>query len=314
MLKKNTYTDVRDGFFDSVYILAKKNKNVIFLTSDHTAFSLKKFEEDLPSQYLNLGISEQSIMGVAAGLAQKNKIVFVYGIAPFMSLRCLEQINIDICSMKSNVNIISMGSGLTYSNDGPTHHGTQDQAILSNLPNLNIFNVSDFKTSSSLPKIVKKNNFPKFFRIEKGRLNNLYTNDSFFLKEGFGYFRKSKKNLIISTGIMTQTAFQVKEELKKHNIQISIVDVIRVKPFNQKSISKIIKKYKNIFTLEENMPYGGLGSIISEIIATQYDKKNFLKISLPDKYLFDSGSRIWMHKKNKLDYKSISRKILKHIK
>ena len=113
---------------------------------------------------------------------------------------------------------------------------------------------------------------------------------------------------------MTQTAFQVKEELKKHNIQISIVDVIRVKPFNQKSISKIIKKYKNIFTLEENMPYGGLGSIISEIIATQYDKKNFLKISLPDKYLFDSGSRIWMHKKNKLDYKSISRKILKHIK
>ena len=215
MINKNTNIDVRDCFFDSIYNLAKKDKNILFLSSDHTAFSLQKFEKDLPNQYLNLGISEQNIMGVASGLSLKNKKVFVYGIAPFMSLRCLEQINIDICSMKNNVNIISMGSGLTYSNDGPTHHGTQDQAILSTLPNLNIYNVSDVKTSLSLPKLIKNNLQPKYFRIEKGKLKNLYSTDSLFLKEGYGYFKSSNKNIIISTGIMTQTAFDIKEELKK---------------------------------------------------------------------------------------------------
>ena len=113
---------------------------------------------------------------------------------------------------------------------------------------------------------------------------------------------------------MTQTAFDIKEELKKKNIKVSILDVVRIKPFNNISIKKIVKKYKNIFTLEENMPHGGISSLISEIIVKMDDKKKFQKFSLPDKYLFESGPRDWMHKKNKLDYLSITNEILKILK
>lgn len=306
--------DVRDCFFDGVYNLTKKNKDIIFLTSDHTAYSLQKFEKNLPKQFLNLGISEQSIMGVAAGLSMKNKIVFAYGIAPFMSLRCLEQINIDICSMKNNVNIISMGSGLTYSNDGPTHHGTQDQAIMSILPNMSIYNVSDVQTASLLPSLAKKNNSPKFFRIEKGKLNNIYNKNKSFLEKGFGYFKSSKKNLIISTGIMTQTAFEVKEMLKKNKIDVSILDIVRIKPLKSYSIYNIIKKYNNIITVEENMPFGGIGSIVSEIIAMNKISTNFYKFHLPDKFLFNSGSREWMHKKYGLGRDRIFKKVIRFMR
>jgi transketolase len=313
-MKGDNNIDVRDCFFDSVYKLAKKNKKIIFLTSDHSAYSLKKFEKDLPKQFLNLGISEQNIMGVAAGLSMKDKIVFVYGIAPFMSLRCLEQINIDICSMKNNVNIISMGSGLTYSNDGPTHHGTQDQAIMSVLPNMSIYNVSDFKTASLLPGLVKIKNTPKFFRIEKGKLRNIYGKNKSFLKKGFGYFDASKSNIIISTGIMTQTAFAIKEALIKNRINISVLDLVQIKPLKTSSIYNIIKNYKNIISIEENMPFGGIGSIISEIIATKKINVNFLKINLPDEFLFNSGSRDWMHDKYGLSKNKILKKIKVFIK
>ena len=305
--------DVRDCFFDGVYNLAKKNKDIIFLTSDHTAYSLQKFEKNLPKQFLNLGISEQSIMGVAAGLSMKNKVVFVYGIAPFMSLRCLEQINIDICSMKNNVNIISMGSGLTYSNDGPTHHGTQDQAIMSILPNMSIYNVSDVQTASLLPSLAKKNS-PKFFRIEKGKLNNIYNRNKSFLEKGFGYFNSSKKNLIISTGIMTQTAFEVKEMLKKNKIDVSILDIVRIKPLKSYSICNIIKKYNNIITIEENMPFGGIGSIVSEIIAMNKINTNFHKFHLPDEFLFNSGSREWMHEKYGLSKDKVFKKLIRFMR
>jgi len=264
--------DVRDCFFDQVYNIAKKNKNVLFLTSDHTAFSLQKFEKNLPNQYFNLGISEQNIMGVAAGLAMSGKIVFVYGIAPFVSLRCLEQIAIDICSMNNNVNIISMGSGLTYSSDGPTHHGTMETSILATIPNMKIYNVSDVTTATCLALNSIKSKGPKFFRIEKGQLKTLYTNSQSILSKGIGYNKFSKKNLIITTGITTQIAYDLKNMIKSK--KFSILDIIRFKPLNKREVLKIIKQHSNIISLEENVPHGGISSLISGIIAEYSLKKN----------------------------------------
>ena len=291
--------DVRDCFFDKVYSIARKNKNVLFLTSDHTAFSLKKFEKELPDQYLNLGISEQNIMGVAAGLSMRGKIVFVYGIAPFMSLRCLEQIAIDICSMNNNVNIISMGSGLTYSSDGPTHHGTMETSILATIPKIQIYNVSDITTASYLPSISIKNKGPKFFRIEKGTLKKLYNKPKSLIQDGLGFEKNSKQNLIITTGITTQIAYSLKERL--NDKKFSILDIIRFKPLNKKKVQNIVKKYNNIICLEENVPHGGVASLISSIIAENSLKKKFIKKTLPDKFLFDSGPREWMQNKYGLE-------------
>ena len=310
-MKNKLINDVRDYFFDGVYDLAKKNKNILFLTSDHTAFSLNKFAKDMTKQFINLGISEQNIISVSSGLALNNKIVFVYGIAPFVTFRCFEQINIDVCSMNLNVNIVSMGSGLTYSSDGPTHHGIQDQAVMSTLPNMSIFNVSDPFTAKYLPEKTLKTNGPKLFRIEKGKLNCLHAHKK-VINEGFGYYPSKSKIIIVSTGIMSQASNEIAEYLKSKNKKISHLDLIQVKPLKENKIRDILKKYDVIFSIEENMPFGGISYLLSNLIVKYRLKSKLIPFSLPEKYLFNSGPRDWMQKKYGLDKKKIIREILKY--
>ena len=312
LMRSKLNSDVRDYFFDGVYDLAKKNKNILFLTSDHTAFSLGKFEKDMPKQFINLGISEQNIMSVSSGLALNGKIVFVYGIAPFVTFRCFEQINIDICSMNLNVNIVSMGSGLTYSSDGPTHHGTQDQAVMSTLPNFSIFNVSDPFTAKHLPQKTLKVNGPKLFRIEKGILNCLHTSKN-VINNGFGYYSSNSKTLIISTGIMSQIGNDIYHYFNNKNKKISFLDLIQVKPVNENKLVRIIKKYKYIFSIEENMPFGSMSYLLSNLIVKNNLKTKLVAYTLPEKFLFNSGPRNWMQKKYGLDKNKIIQKINKYI-
>ena len=141
-LNGNNY-DMRDAFFNSLYEIIEVDKDVIVLTADHGAFGLNKIKENFPRQYINIGIAEQNMVSVASGLALSGKVVYIYSIINFVTLRCLEQINIDIASMNLHVNIVGVGAGFTYSTDGPTHHGTQDVAIMSAIPNLSIYNCSD---------------------------------------------------------------------------------------------------------------------------------------------------------------------------
>lgn len=304
----NKIIDVRDAFFDSVYEIAKNDKEVIFLASDHTAFSLGKFQKDLPNQFINVGISEQNMVSVAAGLAMNNKFVFIYGITPFVTMRCLEQININLCAMKSNVSIISIGSGLIYSSDGPTHHGTQELAIMSSLPNLSIYTASDAFSSDQLPKIAYKNKGPSLLRIEKGSLENLYLVKKEF-SEDINLIIENEEILILSTGITTQKAFEISNELKKQNIKVGVVDILRFKPLNEEKIVKLIKNCKKIITIEENIPKGGIASAISEIIVSYNLNCKLSKYSLKNEYLFESGPREWMHEKHGLSRDDIIKDI-----
>ena len=118
--------DMRDAFFNGVYEVIRDNKDAIILTADHDAFGLSKIEKEFPKQFFNVGISEQNMISVAAGLAKSGKIVYVYSINNFITLRSLEQVNVDLCQMNLNVNLIGVGAGFTYSTDGPTHQGMQD--------------------------------------------------------------------------------------------------------------------------------------------------------------------------------------------
>ena len=113
--------DMRDAFFNQLYHYISIDKNVVILTADHGAFGLKKIEQDFPEQYYNIGIAEQALISIAAGLAKCGKKVYVYAINNFVSLRVLEQVNVDLCAMNLDVNIIGVGAGFTYSTDGPTH-------------------------------------------------------------------------------------------------------------------------------------------------------------------------------------------------
>ena len=221
--------DMRDAFFNGLYEVIEADKNVMVLTADHGAFGLNKIKDDFPNQYLNVGIAEQNMVSVAAGLVLSGKIVYIYSIINFVTLRCLEQINVDIASMNLHVNIVGVGAGFTYSTDGPTHHGTQDVAIMSAIPNLSIYNCSDAINTYEFAKIGYEKNGPKYFRIEKGLVPSLYEKMRSFEK-GIAKVKEGKDTYIISTGLMVHKAIEAAKFITKDGAVIGVLDLYRLKP------------------------------------------------------------------------------------
>lgn len=160
--------DIRDSFFDELYGIASKDKNVMFLTADMGAFGLNKFKENLPNQFINMGVAEQNTVSVAAGLALEGKKVFIYSIASFITQRCYEQIKIDLCQMRLPVVIIGSGPGLIYGSDGPTHHATNDIEIMKVLPKMVILTPASSEQAKEAVRLSYQSQTPVYIRLAKG--------------------------------------------------------------------------------------------------------------------------------------------------
>ena len=170
--------DMRDAFFDKLYDIAAKDKKVIFLTADMGAFSLERFKKNLKPQYFNVGVAEQNMVSVAAGLALSGKNVFIYSIVPFVTQRCYEQIKVDLSLMNLPVTIIGSGPGFSYNSDGPTHHALQDLAIIRALPNMTILSPSDSDMAEAFAMLSYKNKGPTYVRLDKGKYSSLYSKNT----------------------------------------------------------------------------------------------------------------------------------------
>lgn len=302
--------DIRDAFFDELYIIAKNDPNVMFLTADMSAFSLIRFKRDLRSQYINVGVAEQNMVSIAAGLALGKKKVFIYTIIPFVTMRCYEQIKIDLCCMNLPVTIIGVGPGLTYGSDGPTHHGTQDIAIMRTLPEITILNPSDSVITKASARIAYKNSCPTYVRIDKGKLPLIYDEIGSDFSEGMSELKHGNDLVIISTGTMVHKALMVANELNNHSVSTGVVDLYRIKPLNVEKLLNIIGNYRRIITLEENSIVGGIGSIISEILNDRQKYTPLKRIAIPEQHCFEAGDREDLHEIYGLDINSIVRNIL----
>ncbi|MEK7574500.1 MAG: transketolase C-terminal domain-containing protein [Patescibacteria group bacterium] len=282
--------DIRDAFFDELYNIAKNDPRVILLVADMGAFSLVKFKNDFPDQFINVGIAEQNMVSVAAGLALAGRKVFIYTIIPFITQRCYEQIKIDLCSMNLPVTILGVGPGLTYGNDGPTHHGTQDIAIMRALPEITILNPSSAIMAAASMNIGYKNSGPTYIRIDKGKIPEIYNQNSDF-SDGLAELKNGGELTVIATGIMVHQALKAAQELNNQSISTGVVDLYRIKPLNKEKLSRIIDNSKRLATLEENSIVGGIGSAISEFLTDNGKTIPLKRIALPDQHCFESGDR-----------------------
>jgi len=300
--------DIRDALFDQLYEIASNDNDVIFLTADMGAFSLKKFKSNLPKQYFNVGISEQNLVSISAGLALGGKKVFIYAIAPFITQRCYEQIKVDLCSMDLPVTIIGMGPGLTYSSDGLTHHATQDIAIMRALPGMSILSPSDPSSASRAIVDAYQSNHPVYIRLDKGQWPVLYDqNDR--LGNGVVEIEKGNDVLIVSTGVMVHRALNVAKELNSDSMNIGVVDLYSIKPIAEQVLLSIIEKYDKVVTLEEHSIIGGIGSAICEILSDNNIYKPLKRIALADDDTSGYGDRDWMHSYYGLDLNTIVKTI-----
>ena len=279
--------DMRDAFFFELYEIMKADKNVYLLTADHGAFGVDRIRADLPSQYLNVGIAEQNLMSIASGLALSGKIVYVYGIVNFVTLRCLDQINIDIASMNLHINIIGVGAGFTYSTDGPTHHGTQDIAVMSAIPNFSIYNCTDVINTKAFARVGYEQTGPKYIRIEKGTVETIYDSVDFDLPSGVCKIREGKFGTIISSGRMLHRALAISKEFAEDEIGISVLDVFRLKPFPSRELAALLKKVRYVVILEDNVLYGGLGGRVCSTLIDYGMCPTVSKLNVGDKFVFN---------------------------
>jgi len=301
--------DMRDAFFDEIYEIGRSDKNVVFLTDDMDAFSLRRFKADMPGQFINVNVAEQGMINTAAGLAMCGKKVFAYGIASFVTMRCYEQIKVNIASMRLPVTIIGVGPGFSFEFDGPTHHGTQDVAIMRAIPEMTIFNLSDTSVASRAARLAYMSEGPVYVRLDKGAFPILSQEDEDFLT-GFRVVKPLADINIVSTGYMTPIAVSVTEELASRSLDVGLVDLYRLKPVGDLFYESVLAVSERVVTLEESASTGGLGTIVCELLADHGRPIRVTRLASKDKQFVSYGRRSWFHGQNGIDRASVVNAIL----
>jgi transketolase len=301
---------MRDAFFDHFNVLAKRDPNLIILTADHGAFSLNWLKQELPQQYYNVGISEQNMISLSAGLALGGKKVFAYSIANFISLRVLEQVSVDLSQMNLPVTLVGVGAGFTYSTDGPTHHGIQDVAAMASIPNLTILNASDPVNTRAFAKLGYSEPGPKYIRIEKGVLPVLHS-ESHDFKIGVASLRTGTDITIIATGIMVHRAIEVAELLEQNLVKVGVVDLYCIKPINIPALLECLDGTQRVVTLEEHILTGGMGNMVLAALMERQFWIPVLRLGIPDQHCYQySNDRKYVQSCYGLNKEIITKDIL----
>jgi transketolase len=300
--------DIRDAFFDELYEIAREDDSVIFMTADMGAFSLERFRRDFPDRFINVGISEQNLVSVAAGLAMEGKRVFLYAIIPFITLRCLEQIKVDLCVMNLPVAIIGAGAGFTYSSDGPTHHAIEDVSVMRALPGLTIYNPDDQITAQYAARQAWLATGPVYVRLDKGGWP-LLREPNEDLSAGFSMLRNGCQVLIVTTGSMTHVALKVADAVSESGVSAGVIDLYRLKPVAAELVESA-RKFKLVVTLEEHTLMGGMGGAVAELFADHGVLLPIVRLGIKDVYPERYGDRDWMLRDLGLDIESLASRIM----
>lgn len=297
---------MRNTWLETLFKISHKNHKTIFIGSDLGANVMNNFKKSFPNRFFMEGISEQHIIGLAAGLAMNGFLPFVNTIATFLTRRCFEQNMIDLCLHNLPVKLIGNGGGLVYGPLGPTHQAIEDFAIMNTMPNMTIVSVCDANEMKSLIHQSLKLRGPLYIRLSRGGEKIISTNKKFEIGK-LVIFKKPKKITLVSTGTMTQECIKAAEILEKNKIECGVIHVHTIKPFDILGFKKILSDIKNIITVEEHIEIGGLGSIVLENLnkLNKLDKIKLNKISLPNKFNSFYGTHDELKKKYQLSHTKI---------
>lgn len=281
---------MRTAYLETLYELASKDKRVYALISDNGAIVYDQYRRDLPSQYLNLGISEANMLGMAAGMASCGKIPFAYTIGAFLAYRAYEFIRNDICLQKQNVKIVGTGAGEVYSALGPTHHSTEDLGGLRSLPGLTILCPASPLEVKKATAEAYKHIGPVYLRLGTNKETEIYYRDyNFEIGKGI-VLREGKDITLIGTGSILEDILAVAELLSKEGIRARVINMHTLKPIDREIILQAVEETGKIVTIEDHNIIGGLGSAVAEVIAESGKGVSFKRLGLKD---FSKGYGIY---------------------
>ena len=281
---------MRNAYLGQLHELARADKAVMALISDNGAIVYDKYRVDFPAQYLNCGISEANMIGVAAGLASCGKVPFAYTISNFLIYRAYEQIRNDVCLQKMNVKLVGIGVGFVYSNLGPTHHGTEDIALMRCLPNMTIFSPADpletRKVTAAAAKIVG----PVYIRLATGGTPVIYDKDYDFVVGRAVEVKKGKDVTLISTGSILHEALQAALELEKDGVSAQLINFPTIKPLDRKAIVDAARATGRVLVVDEQNVNGALGSAVAEVLMEEGVSCKFARMGLRDRFTEGYGT------------------------
>lgn len=291
---------MRNAFIKAITEIGK-DENVILLLNDTGQFVLRDFDNYYPGRLINVGIAEQNMVGLAAGLAASGKTVFVYSIASFLA-RAYEQIKVDVCYHNLNVKFVGVGAGLAYGTMGITHHATEDIAIFRALPNMTIISPCDPIEVEQATVAAYNRPGPVYLRLGLTGEHNFHTSDYKFDLYKMDILREGDDIAILATGRIVENALWAAKILEKSEVSAKVVNVSTIKPFDGHTLIDIAHCVKAILTVEEHNVIGGLGSTVAEELAEYVTGKEltFRRIGINDKFCSEYGSRSYLEDRLRL--------------
>jgi transketolase len=296
---------MRETFVRTLLDEAKREKDIVLITGDLGFGVLEKFESELPSQFLNAGVAEQSMLGLAAGMASTGKRVFVYSIGNFPTIRALEQIRNDICYMDNSVVIVSVGSGYSYGSQGYTHHALEDIAVMRALPNMEIYSPADSLETESITRDLTKSQKPSYLRL--GRSGERILNQSpLTLQKGrFNQIQSGKDGTILFTGSIGSIVMDARELLLAHGIEVGVISIPYVSSISKTDL-ELLDGSKPVVSVEEHTIRGGLSSALLEQISTFRLNIQIIPVTAEQNNLNNIGDQNYLRNTNGLSVQHIA--------
>ena len=271
---------------------AKKDRDVVVLCSDSRgSASLAPFASAFPEQFVEVGIAEQNLVSISAGMAKCGKKPYAASPASFISTRSFEQAKVDVAYSNTNVKLIGISGGVSYGALGMSHHSVQDIAAFASVPNMRVYLPSDRFQTRHLMEALLEDEKPAYIRVGRNPVEDVYEEGNVpFVMDKATVITQGTDVAIIACGEMVKPAMDAAKILKEKGISASVVDMYCVKPLDVETVIQAASGAKAVVTVEEHAPYGGLGSMVSQVVAGECPKK-VVNMSLPDAPVITGTSR-----------------------
>ena len=302
---------MRDAFTRALMREAAKDPKLTLVTGDLGFGVLKPFWETYPEQFINAGIAEQAMTGLAAGLARTGRTVLTYSIGNFPTLRCLEQIRNDCAYHDANVKVVCVGGGFVYGSLGMSHHATEDMAILRALPGVTVFTPGDPHEVEAIVPIMLKTPGTCYLRLGRGGEPYLHEGPlvDWQIPQALTMRQGTDVALLSAGGIMTQT-LGAADMLAEKGVSAEVVSFPCIKPIDTEKIAQLAARFRHIVTVEEHSIVGGFGSAVSEVLAEMGAACKLHRIGMPDVYSCIVGTQQYLRGEYQMDDKAICERTL----
>lgn len=301
---------MRTAFVKTLEKLASNDKRIFLIVGDLGFGVTNNFSDNLPKQFLNSGIAEQNMTGIAAGMAMTGKTVITYSIANFPTIRPYEQIRNDVCYHNADVKIVAVGGGFCYGALGPTHFATEDLAVMRALPNITVLAPGDPWEASAATEAMINHKGPVYLRL--GRAGEPFVhNCEVDFKIGKAIIIKDGRDVtILAIGGMVYNSLKAVEILENKGISVRLISIGTLKPLDENCILESAINTKAIITVEEHSIIGGLGSAVAEVLCESGINIPFKRLGVPSEFPEKVGDQEWFLSRYNLDKEGIANSII----